>query len=448
MNKVGIVITCKDYNEWVQEAVDSVVDQTLKDIQCVVIDDNSKELVSVVGAAAFSLTQITNTTTKGLAASANLGFSQINAKYLVRLDADDRLHPEFCRTLAGILDSDESIDFVYTDARQINEDGALTGEILSQSSIPHGSCMMMRASLFQRSGGYEEIRKVAEDAEFYKRILELGAKGYHCTLPLWYYRRHGAQMSANHSRRVKARSEIDKDTPNILCVIPARGGSKGVKRKNLREIAGVSLIQRAIRKAKLIDWDVLIVVSSEDDEILEVADSMGVDTIRRPQELSADDVSLIPVARHAMWHLDEQGFYADIVITMQPTCPFTPVHAIDEALDRIVQDSELSCLVSVCKVRGTHPYRAYLFNEKGKSELWPFNPMNAERYLQRQDRPDAYGFTGGFYIRRRHLLENWNEQDFALGDHPKGIEVTQQEGLDIDDELDMTVARVIAEMME
>ncbi len=141
-----------------------------------------------------------------------------------------------------------------------------------------------------------------------------------------------------------------------------------------------------------------------------------------------------------MQQIDATGYEADIIVTIQPTAPYTPVEALDAALDRLAQDADLEAVVSVSEAHGKHPFR--LYSRTGERTFTPFFPAQAESYLQRQDRGVAYQFTGGFYARRRHLLEQWAGEGFALG-RWEGVTVSKREGIDIDTPLDLLVAQAI-----
>lgn len=229
---------------------------------------------------------------------------------------------------------------------------------------------------------------------------------------------------------------------NILTVIAARGGSKGVPRKNLRHLGGVPLITYAIKTALSSEYNSRVIVSTDNAEIAEIAHLEGASVpFCRPSELSGDDVSLIPVAQHAMWFFDEHDWQADIIISLQATAPFTPVKALNDGVRRLLNDPDVHSAVSVALITKHHPFRSYTL--VGNNRLLPLTEYTSEKFLQKQDRPHAYGFTAGFYIRRRSLLQAWKEEGFALGESCIGVVVPEHCSVDIDSHIDFYLAEAI-----
>ncbi len=148
--------------------------------------------------------------------------------------------------------------------------------------------------------------------------------------------------------------------PRTLGVIPARGGSKRVPRKNLRLLCGVPLIGYTIRAcqaaSKLTDW----VVSTEDSEIRDVALSYGARIVKRPEELAQDDTTSGAVLRHALqWMEDERGHY-DMVVCLHPTSPIRDARHIDEAIYQL-WSSKAPALASVSCRKRTYVHNASIY---------------------------------------------------------------------------------------
>lgn len=229
---------------------------------------------------------------------------------------------------------------------------------------------------------------------------------------------------------------------SVLLVIPARGGSKGIPRKNLQPIAERPLISYAIEHALAATMVDRVVVSTEDAEIAEVARSWGADVpFMRPTELAQDHVSLIPVILHAARAMDELGWHATVVVSLQPTAPLLRLQTIDAGV-RMLLSTGCDSVVSVRKVIHNHPYRVQQMDSAGC--IKPLFP-EGEQYLQRQDLPVFYALSGGLYVRKRQLLEDWSGDDFCLGKDRRGIEVDAHEALDIDSPLDLALFRALIE---
>lgn len=227
---------------------------------------------------------------------------------------------------------------------------------------------------------------------------------------------------------------------NVLCVIPARIGSKGVPRKNLRDLNGKPLVYYAINAAKncpLIDH---VVVSTESEEVAAVAKSFGVEIpFLRPDELAQDSTPLFPVLLHALHYFDALGWRADIVISFQPTSPFTRSEDLEKGIKKML-DTDCDSVASVCRIEQYHPFRALkLVDDK----TFPLTEYTTEKFVNRQDRPSAYAHNGAFYIRKRELLERWDGSNFALGEDTRAVVMDSIHSINIDSILDLKLAELI-----
>lgn len=228
----------------------------------------------------------------------------------------------------------------------------------------------------------------------------------------------------------------------VLTVVPARGGSKGVPNKNLRPLGGIPLIAHVLRAARACRTPMRIIVSTDSAEIAAAARDEGAEVpFMRPAELAGDAVAAVAPAQHAARAMDALGFEADIVVALHPTSPFLSTADIDEAVQRLMADPAIDSAVAVRLIQQNHPFRAYALT--GAGLIAPLTEHTSERYLQKQDRPAAYGFCGGLYVRRRALLEAWDGTGFGLGQRTAGVLVAPERAIDIDTELDLVVAEAV-----
>jgi CMP-N,N'-diacetyllegionaminic acid synthase len=222
----------------------------------------------------------------------------------------------------------------------------------------------------------------------------------------------------------------------VICSISARGGSKGVPNKNIRILGGKPLIAYAIiesLKSKYIDR---VVVSTDSNAIAEVAEKYGAEVLRRPNVLAEDRTPLIDSTQYTMRAMDSQGFNADIIVQLSPTCPFLTIEHIDQSIE-MVADDDCECSVSLKKIQHEHPYRARVLHQNDFFENYEQEvDVESKQYHSRQDLPDLYCTTGGLYTRQRHLLESYTGDDFAMGVHRKGILLTDIEAVNIDEMID------------
>lgn len=185
-----------------------------------------------------------------------------------------------------------------------------------------------------------------------------------------------------------------------------------------------------------------VIVSTEDAEIADFARRRGAEVpFIRPADLSEDHVSLIPVITHAARAMEDLGFHATVVISLQPTAPLLRSLTIDQGV-RMLLSTRCDSVVSVRRILHNHPYRVQQMDHFHC--ITPLFP-HGEKYLQKQDLPLFFAITGGLYVRQRQLLDSWYGNDFCLGDDRRGIEIDEREALDIDSKADLLFFRFLVE---
>lgn len=155
----------------------------------------------------------------------------------------------------------------------------------------------------------------------------------------------------------------------ILSIIPARGGSKGIKRKNLKPILDKPLVAYTIEASLKSKYITRTIVSSEDSEILKTSKEYGAQTIVRPDELAQDETKTAPVMLHVLDELKKEGYKADYVVLLQPTCPLRDENYIDCAFEYYFEQMKKgydSCF-SAFSIGYTHAKWRILHDEKLES---------------------------------------------------------------------------------
>lgn len=216
----------------------------------------------------------------------------------------------------------------------------------------------------------------------------------------------------------------------FLAVIPARGGSKGVPRKNIRIVAGKPLIAWSIEAALQSGVLSQVAVSTEDAEIAEIASQYGATVVDRPVDLAQDNTPTLPVLLHAVKAL---GFTGDAVMTLQPTSPLrTPTH-IREAAAVFTADTAADSLVSVIDVPHIfHPRSVMKIDDQGY--LAPY--LDGPLVTRRQDKEPVLARNGAaIYITRASCLDR-----FVFGGRLLAYKMTPEDSLDIDTEDDLIQA--------
>lgn len=179
-------------------------------------------------------------------------------------------------------------------------------------------------------------------------------------------------------------------TKKILAIIPARGGSKGLPRKNIIDLAGKPLISWTIEASLGSRYTTKTIVSSDSDEILEVSKRYGSMLLKRPDELATDTSSSEVVVKHALESIEEKF---DYVVLLQPTSPLRDTNDIDGAFKKLFS-SNATALISVCEY-DNKILKAFKENEFGYIEGISNNKYP---FMRRQDLPKTYMSNGAIYI--------------------------------------------------
>jgi CMP-N,N'-diacetyllegionaminic acid synthase len=216
-----------------------------------------------------------------------------------------------------------------------------------------------------------------------------------------------------------------------LCTICARGGSKGVKNKNVRELLGKPLIAHSIEQGKASGLFEYLAVSSDSDEILDIAARYGADLlIKRPAEMASDVAAKIPAIRHCVMEAERRiGKQFDVLVDLDATSPLRRPEDIDGAV-RLLEERSVANLIT-----GAIARRSPYFNlvEIGEDEVVRVSKQLDKLLVRRQDSPKCYDMNASIYVWRRDALFT----DPAVFKEDTLLYVMPEErSIDIDSELD------------
>lgn len=190
----------------------------------------------------------------------------------------------------------------------------------------------------------------------------------------------------------------------IIAIIPARGGSKGLPRKNIKPLLGKPLVAWTIEQAKNSKYIDRIIVSTDDKEITEISRKYGAEVpFLRPKELARDDSPTIDVIMHAIDWFEKRGDYFDIVVLLEPTSPLRDVEDIDKCVEILIGNPKAKAIVGVAKLESSHPEFNMVINEEGF--IRKTDGTTNFKVLRRQDLEDVYFFEGSIYISEVGVLK-------------------------------------------
>jgi CMP-N,N'-diacetyllegionaminic acid synthase len=188
---------------------------------------------------------------------------------------------------------------------------------------------------------------------------------------------------------------------SFLAIIPARGGSKGLPKKNIKKLKGIPLIGWTINSALESKYLDNILVSSDDEEIISISKKFGLDVpFKRPDELADDKSTSFSVVEHAIEFLKNDGKTYDFIVLLEPTSPLRESSDIDQMIKKIVLNSKFDAIVSVGEV-SLHPSSMKKINNDSTIENFCKNIKNSTR---RQDNKKAYFPFGVAYIVKTNVL--------------------------------------------
>ena len=226
---------------------------------------------------------------------------------------------------------------------------------------------------------------------------------------------------------------------STLGITLARGGSKGVQGKNIKNLAGKPLLAYTIEEALKCTLLDCYVVSTDSEEIATIAKRYGAEVIMRPKRLAQDHTPTLDALLHALEHTEnEHDENYDIVADIRCTNPFKTVFDIDGAIDKLV-GTGADAVIGVCKVNHHHPSRLKIIFRDRLVDIWP-EPETGNR----QDlTPDVYVRNGSVYVVRRAGLEEGIH--IKLSDNVRPWIMPEERSLNIDTEMDFLTATALME---
>jgi len=218
---------------------------------------------------------------------------------------------------------------------------------------------------------------------------------------------------------------------NIVAIIPARGGSKGIPRKNIKELDGKPLIAHIIETALKVEELDRVIVSTDDEEIAEIAKKYGAEVpFIRPEELAKDETPTLPVLQHTVKYLEEEESYRpDIIVLLYATSPLLKAERVSEAI-RMLKEGESESILSVVEDKGH-----YWLEKDGKYER-----MYPKVVKNRQFTMPLFKENGAIYVYKRDILMKGGIMDDAT----RGLLIMQrEESIDVDEPIDFEITKLL-----
>lgn len=356
---VSVILTAHNYGRFLDQCLQSVLNQTFQDLELVIVNDGSTDDTADVAARYIGDLRVRVLTLPGvgLAAACNHGVWQSAGEFILRLDADDFLDPHALMIEAEVLTRRPEVGLVYPDFYTVDEEGKFLGYTrvprvqegahLFDNNPPAGGAMFRR-SCSDVIGGYNETLRYQEDYDFWLRFIER-FRAYGIGLPLLSYRQHAGSMSKNRAGRSAARRYVKREftttrgqleRETAVCVIP--GNWPGVPERSpallCRELGGQALLAHAAERAKACDAIARVVVATDHPDLKRLAKVAGAEVTAPPTYLPAgDDYASLAWLRGLAAAWSNAGLaLPSLFLLASPFCPLRHPDRMRETLDTLL----------------------------------------------------------------------------------------------------------------
>jgi len=437
MAKVSVIITAHNYGKYLKQAIDSVLAQTFKDYELIIVNDGSTDNTAEVLKEYQNNERvriISHVENRGLIVSCDEGIQESEGEYIIRLDADDYFHENALLVLSNILDDDPEAGLVYPDYILVSEEGEVTdyvrlpklGKEVKLLDLPaNGAGTMFRLRCYDAVGGYDLSLQCQDGYDLWLKFTRR-FKVRNVNLPLFYYRRHGSNLTEDAQKILAARRYIKQSfvneefkgiKPKALGIIPARAHDF-CDYLAIRKLGDKPLIAYTIEEALQAESLDRVVFTTEDSDIAKAAQDYGAEVIMRPPELTGTNIERTVL--YVLDKLKQTGYQPDIVAVLHINSPLKKAAHITEAINTLlIYDTD--SVISVCEDSKFHYQHAL----NGLKPLF-------EKRLLRLEKESLYEENGAIYVSRADKIT----ENSLFGARIGHIIMTEEESLHIDNEFD------------
>ena len=441
---ITVYITNYNYGKFIKKAINSVLNQTFKNYELIIIDDGSKDKsVEIINEFQNKKNiKIIFQKNKGLVVSNNLALRLSKAKYIMRLDSDDWLDPHALEIMSNILERDKKISLVFPDYYEVDKNGKILKQIRRHNfkkvklldQPAHGACTLIRKENLMDIGGYDEEFNCQDGYYLWLKFI----KKYvvrNVNLPLFYYRQHEKSLSKNNKKIFSNRSKIisklqtKEKKKKILAILPIRGLKLDPNSLVLRKLKNKPLVFftiEAILDSKLINK---LVVTSPDNQLLNIIKKKykrKIITIKRPEEFGFINTELEKTIRHTFKRIKNKNLRFDYVMHTSFRTPFISPQVIDDGINTLQLFNSDKI---ICVTQETHRY--FKHDGSGLKSLVKSSNLKLER--------DAiYKQVMGFTIVKKKCFFD-KDENLKIGH----IILTNKQSFEINSENDLKISNKI-----
>ena len=447
---VTVYLVNHNYGQYIRQSIESVLNQSLQDFELIIIDngseDGSREIIEEYTRFDKVLTVFQKNI--GLNRTNNVAIEMATGRYVMRLDADDYLHPNALEIMAGSLDRWRDAGLVFPDYFLIDDKGNMLdlvrrhdfNEVTLLDQPAHGACTMIRRECLEALNGYDEAYHCQDGWDLWVRFIRrYGVRNV--DLPLFYYRQHSSSLTKNEERILSTRARIlqkvavEDHALQSVAVIPIRGPEIDPRSIALRTLADKAVVDWTIDAALKARRISQVVVTSSDRSIeAHVKQRYGDDVlfVRRDWHLALPSMSLDETLTALFDSLSGKYIDFDAVTLLFVESPFRGARHIDAAIDTL---DVFNCN----RVIGVRHLKAQLFHHNGGGLV----PLRKSRMLK-QESEEVYRAAGDLMvIRRGHLY-----RDTDLDDQVGQLEMDEYAAHRVSSEWSWSIAEQCAEKIK
>lgn len=359
---ITVYITNYNYGQYIEQSIESLLNQTFQDFEVIIIDDgstdNSREIIARY--ADYKNIRTIYQQNKGLNVTNNIALRASKGKYIMRLDADDYLDPNALLVMSKALEDNDELGLVFPDYYMVDKDGnimnveqrhSFNNEVSLFDQPAHGACTMIRTDFLKEVGGYDEQYKCQDGYELWIKFATK-YKVSNVNIPLFYYRQHGSNLTSNEDRILSTRLKIKEnyikqhkdEHPNVLTIVPVRD----MNAIGFQKIKGEFLFDILLKKTLLTKQTGIIVISSPDAEVKEhfkkhYADNKRVLYHKREKSLSRLNATLDATVSSVLETETITAYSPEYILVLSPEFPLVRHRSFEDAINtmRIFESDSL-----------------------------------------------------------------------------------------------------------
>jgi CMP-N-acetylneuraminic acid synthetase len=406
---VTIYITNYNYEKYIEQSIQSVFAQTLQDFELIIIDDgstdNSRALIEQYrDKEGVTIIYQQN---KGLNITNNVAMRVSRGKYIMRLDADDYLTETALEDMSRLLEENDALGLVFPDYYYVDAQGRKTGEerrhnfekeVSLYDQPAHGACTMIRLSFLKKIGGYNESFTCQDGYDLWLKFIT----HYSVTninKPLFYYRRHGENLTTNEERILETRRAIketfiakEQSRASALMVIPVRNTKIHGESWPLYQQGDTTVLAHKVEQCLQADTCAYTYIISEDSSILTYArqrfkDEARVKVLERPARFAGPNQTLGDTVNLAVEDAEREGMTPKFVLTAALEYPFLTSAILDDAVNTLL-------LFQSDAILSVRPDNKMYYRHTGHT----LTPILDQEKFTRLEREAIYKAAGGIML--------------------------------------------------